>query len=165
MISIKPARVEEVQEIKRVLSDTWTDTYGPILPAEAIQKVTTGWHSQERLAAEIENSRAFFHVAKSEDGALVGLVTAGRPSGDTIHIGRLYVLPGHQRRGIGRQLLDACIAAFPEARSLRLEVEAQNGKGMAFYRKQGFRESSRKEEKLEGVSMTVVAMEKELRNS
>ena len=165
MVLIQPAEVEEVQEIKRVLSDTWTDTYGPVLPAEAVQKVTRHWHSPKTLSAEIVDPRVCFYVAKSGQGGIIGLLTAGQQGDSVIRIGRLYVLPGHQRQGIGRKLLDACAAAFPEAVTMRLEVEAQNGKGMAFYRKQGFRESSRKVEELEGIALTVVEMERELRIS
>ena len=127
-----------------------------------IQKITTLWHSPETLAAEIEDPRVFFHVAKSEHGAIVGLLTAGQPGSSAIYIGRLYVLPGHQRQGIGARLLEACIAAFPEARRLRLEVESQNKKGLAFYHKQEFREKSRKEEELEGIPLMMVEMEKQL---
>ena len=162
MITVQPAGVEEVHEIKQVLSETWIDTYGPFLPAEVIQKVTTLWHSPETLAAEIENSRVFFTVAKDEHGAILGLMAADRSSDEVVSVGRLYVRPGYQRRGIGGMLLDACIAAFPGARRLRLEVEAQNGKGLSFYRKQGFKEISRKEEEIEGISLKVIEMEKQI---
>ena len=165
MITVQPAEVDEVQEIKQVLSETWIDTYGPFLPAEVIQKVTTLWHSPETLAAEIENPRVFFNVAKDEHGAILGLVTAGRPSDEIVSVGRLYVRPGHQRQGIGGELMDACMSAFPEAQRLRLEVEAQNEKGMAFYRKQGFEEVSRKEEKIEETTLEVVEMERQLHRS
>ncbi len=161
-ISIQPAEADEVEAIKKVLSETWKDTYSPFLPAHVIQKVTALWHSPETLAAEIENDGVFFHVAKDDQGAIVGLLTAGRPSDEIVSIGRLYVLPGSQRQGIGGKLLSACVAAFPGARKLVLEVEAQNDKGLAFYRKQGFREISRKEEELEGIALTVVEMEKQL---
>ena len=162
MITVQPAKVDEVSEIKQVLSLTWTDTYGPFLPAEVIEIVTSLWHSPETLAAEIENDGVFFHVAKDDQGAIVGLLTAGRPSDEIVSIGRLYVLPGSQRQGIGGKLLDACVAAYPGAQKLVLEVEAQNEKGLAFYRKHGFREASRKEEELEGIALTVVEMEKQL---
>ena len=165
LITVQPAEVDEVQEIKQVLSETWIDTYGPFLSVEVIQKVTTLWHSPETLAAEIENERVFFHVAKDQQGSIVGLLTAGRPSDDIVNIGRLYVLPGNQRQGIGGKLLDACMAAFPEAQKLVLEVEAQNEKGMAFYRKQGFEEVSRKEEKIEETTLEVVEMERQLHRS
>ncbi|MCY3898865.1 MAG: N-acetyltransferase [Caldilineaceae bacterium] len=162
MITIQPAQVEEVQEIKQVLSKTWVDTYNSFLPVEVINKITSLWHSPEGLAVEIEDERVCFSVAKDEHGAILGLATAGRPTDEVVYIARLYVLPGHQRQGIGARLMDACVAAFPETETLRLEVEEQNEKGLSFYRKQGFREISRKEEELEGVSLTVVEMEKKL---
>ena len=162
MITVQPATVEEVKEIKRVLSETWIDTYGPFLPAEVIQKVTTLWHRPERLAAEIENPGVFFTVAKDEYNTVLGLVTAGQPDDEVVSVGRLYVTPSHQRRGIGGKLLNACIAAFPDVQRLRLEVEAQNEKGLSFYRNQGFREISRKEEKIEEITLVVIEMEKRI---
>ena len=151
-----------MQEIKQVLSDTWIETYGPFLPIDVIQKVTSLWHSPATLAAEIKNESVFFNVAKNEQGEITGLLTANRPSDAVIYIARLYVLPGHQRQGIGGKLLDACVAAFPGAEILRLEVEEQNEKGLLFYRKQGFRKIARKVEELEGISLMVIGMEKRL---
>lgn len=157
-----PANVEEVKEIKQVLSETWIHTYSLFLPGDVIHKITSLWHSPEGLAAEIEDERVCFSVAKDEHGAILGLVTAGRPSDEVVYIGRLYVLPGHQRKGIGAKLLDACVTYFSGFQILRLEVEAQNEKGMAFYRKHGFRETSRKEQEVEGISLVVVEMEKKI---
>ena len=159
MITIEPATAKEVAEIKQVLSETWKDTYSSFLPVDVIHKITTLWHSPEGLTAEIEDERVFFSVAKDEHGAILGLATAGRPSDEVVYIGRLYVLPGHQRKGIGGQLLDACVTFFSGFQTLRLEVEAQNEKGMAFYRNQGFRETSRKVQEIEGISLEVVEME------
>ncbi|MDE0141366.1 MAG: GNAT family N-acetyltransferase [Caldilineaceae bacterium] len=159
---IQPAKIEEVQEIKQVLSETWIDTYSSFLPVEVIHKITSLWHSPATLAAEIENERVLFNVAKNEQGEIIGLLTANRPSDEVIYIARLYVLPGHQRQGIGGKLLDACVQAFPGAEILRLEVEEQNEKGLLFYLKQGFRKRSRKEEELEGISLMVIGMEKRL---
>ncbi len=113
MITVQPAGIEEAPEIKQVLSETWIDTYGPFLPADVIQKVTALWHSPETLAAEIENPRVYFGVAKDERNAILGLVTAGRQSEEIVNVARLYVRPAYQRQGIGAKLLNACIAAFP----------------------------------------------------
>ncbi len=161
-ITVQPAEIDEVQQIKQVLSETWIDTYSSFLPMDVIHKITTLWHSPEGLAAEIGDERVCFSVAKDEHGAILGLVTAGRPTDEVVYIARLYVLPGHQRHGIGAKLLDACVSFFSGFQTLRLDVEAQNEKGLAFYRKQGFRETSRKVEELEGISLEVVEMEMQL---
>ena len=162
MITVQPAEVDEVQEIKQVLSDTWIDTYRAFMPLEVIHKITALWHKPETLATEIENNNVYFAVAKDEKGAILGLLTAGRRSHDIVSIGRLYVLPAHQRRGIGGQLLADCIATFPGTRQIRLEVEAENGKGLAFYRRAGFNELSRKQETIEGITLTAIEMQLQL---
>jgi ribosomal protein S18 acetylase RimI-like enzyme len=51
---------------------------------------------------------------------------------------RLYVLPSFQRRSFGARLLAAVIERHAAATSVRLNVEAANAKGQAFYRKHGF---------------------------
>ena len=162
MITIQPAAADDIRQIKQVLTETWIDTYQTFIPVEVIQNITALWHSPETLAAEIEIENVYFALAKDETNAVLGLLTAARRDNEIVAIGRLYVLPAHQRRGIGAMLLDACIAAFPGARQLRLEVEAENAKGLAFYRKQGFKELARKLETIEDIELTTIEMELQL---
>ena len=162
MIAIQPAKVDDIQQIKQLMRETWIDTYQTFIPVEVIYKITTLWHKPETLAAEIENEHVCFAVARDESDTVLGLLTAARRSDDTVSIGRLYVLPAHQRQGIGVKLLEACIAAFPGARQLRLEVEAENAKGLAFYRKQGFTELGRKQATIEDITLTVIEVELQL---
>jgi ribosomal protein S18 acetylase RimI-like enzyme len=58
--------------------------------------------------------------------------------GSVLTISRLYVAPGRQRQGIGKRLLDAAIARHPNCDTIRLVVEAENAKGIAFYEREGF---------------------------
>ena len=162
MVIVQRAKVEEIQEIKRVLSDTWIDTYGSFLSQDTIQKVTTVWHDPQLLASQVQNPDIFFGVAKDESNTILGLVTVRKQDDDTVVVGRLYVNPQYQRKGIGSKLLEESIIAFPGTRRLRLEVEKQNEKGLSFYQKQGFREISRKEEKVEDETLEVIEMEKQL---
>lgn len=162
MITVQPALVDEAQQIKQVLSETWIDTYSAFMPLEVIHKITALWHSPETLAIEIENDNVYFAVAKDEKGVVLGLLTASRHSHDIVSIGRLYVLPAYQRRGIGGQLLANCFANFPGARQIRLEVEAANESGLAFYRRAGFTELSRKQETIEGITLTAIEMQLQL---
>ncbi len=162
MITVQPAKVDEIQQIKQLMRETWIDTYQTFIPVEVIYKITTLWHKPETLAAEIENENVCFAVAKDENNAILGLLTAARSSDDIVYIGRLYVLPAHQRQGIGVKLLEACIAAFPGARQLRLDVEAENSNGLAFYHKQGFTELGRKQATIEDITLTVIEVELQL---
>jgi ribosomal protein S18 acetylase RimI-like enzyme len=160
MVSIERATVEDVPEIKQVLSETWRATYSPFLSQATINTVTSVWHSLDRLAAEIQNPRIFFGVAKTENSAIIGLTTVGQFTDDTVVLSRLYVHPQYQRQGIGSQLLQAGITAFPTAHTIRLEVDENNQSAYTFYHNHGFRETERKEERVEGDMIKVMVMEK-----
>lgn len=162
MICIEQATVDDIPHIKRVLSDTWVATYSHFLSVETVQHITSNWHHPQRLQAEINNPNLFVGVAKLSDGTVVGVVTLGRLDHDTIMLHRLYVDPTYQRQGIGEQLLQAGKAAFPAARNLRLNVEAQNHIGRSFYRKQGFQESGTTQEHIGNDQITIIEMEKKL---
>ncbi len=160
MITVQRASLEDVPDIKQLLSETWIDTYGAFLSQETIQNVTTVWHDPQHLAAQVRHPEIFFGVAKDDENTTLGLVTARQQSDDIIVITRLYVNPQSQRNGIGSKLLAVSANAFPDAKRLRLEVESLNEKGLSFYRKQGFKEISRKEEEVEGEMMRIIEMEK-----
>jgi ribosomal protein S18 acetylase RimI-like enzyme len=162
MMRIAKARVEEVQEIKKALSDTWLDTYSSVFSPETMQKLTASWHSPEFLESQIRDSDIFFAVAKDDANKIVGLVTAQRQDKDTLVVYRLYVDPKHQRKGIGSELLKGSVSAFPKVRLIQLEVEEQNQKGISFFLKEGFVQVEVKKVLAEGVSVRVVSMEQHM---
>ena len=162
MVSIERANVEDVPEIKRVLSETWKATYSSLLSQATINTVTSVWHSPNQLAVEIQHPHIFFGVAKIDDGTIVGLTTVGQRTDDTIILSRLYVHPQYQRDGIGSKLLHAGSAAFPTARIILLEVEEHNQQAYAFYLRQGFRDMERKEERVHSDVIKVIVMAKHL---
>lgn len=162
MVSIERAKIEDVPEIKRVLSETWIATYSPFLSQATIDTVTSVWHSPTQLAAEIQNPQIFFGIAKIVNGPIVGLTTMGQRTEDTIMLSRLYVHPQYQRHGIGSNLLHAGIAAFPTARIVLLEVEENNQQAHAFYLRHGFQDMESKEESVHSDMIKVIVMVKHL---
>jgi ribosomal protein S18 acetylase RimI-like enzyme len=162
MVTIQIATPDQIPEIKNVLSTTWIDTYGEYLPDTAIQKVTTTWHAPKILEEQIVSENMYFGVAKEDSGTIVGLVTISRLDPDNLILNRLYVLPDQQRQGIGQQLLQEGIRNFPGAKKMYLEIQDQNPKGLSFYQKQGFKELKRKEDQIDGATINVIVMEKEL---
>jgi ribosomal protein S18 acetylase RimI-like enzyme len=162
MVSIERANVEDVTEIKQVLSETWRATYSSFLSQATINKVTSVWHSPDQLAVQIQNPRIFFGVARTDNSAIIGLTTMGQITDYTVVLSRLYVHPQHQRQGIGSQLLQASITAFPTTRTIRLEVEENNYSAYTFYRNHGFRETESKEERVEEDIIKVIVMEKHI---
>ena len=58
-------------------------------------------------------------------------------------LNQLYVRPQHQGKGIGGMLLDEILTSFPNAESVRLEVEEANMRAVAFYQAHGFSHAGR----------------------
>ena len=164
MGSSERANIEDVPEIKRVLSETWIATYSQFLSHATIHTVTSVWHNPKQLTVEIQNPHIFFGVAKIADGTITGLTTVGQRTDDddTIMLSRLYVHPQYQRHGIGSKLLQAGIAAFPTARTILLEVEENNQQAHAFYLRHGFRDMENKEERVHSDVIKVIVMAKHL---
>ena len=160
MAKIERAAAQDVPTIKEVLRAAWHDTYASLLPKAAIESITSQWHAPELLTEQIQNPEIYFAIAR--DGAVVAGVITARKQDDAIVVGRLYVLPQYQRRGIGRQLLESSYGAFRGAQRVRLTVEAENRKGVSFYAKQGFRETARISEEVAGARLENVVMEKPL---
>jgi len=155
---VRPATAADIPGIRAVLAETWRDTYGAFVPLAAIEQATAVWHAPPVLAAELTRATTFTGVAEDE-GAILGMVTAhARP--EAIEIARLYVLPAAQRRGHGVRLLAAALTALPGRGTVRLEVEAQNPKGRAFYVKEGFVATGERTIEAFGVQLRVVVMER-----
>lgn len=51
IITIGKAKVEEVLEIKKLLYKTWISTYSTLYFLEAINKITSEWHSVKLLTS------------------------------------------------------------------------------------------------------------------
>ncbi len=125
MIRIITVKPDEILEVKRLLSYTWTDTYGKLYSKKAIKKITATWHSAKNLAAQPMNPDFYFGAAKDETNKIVGITTVRKTGKETIVMQRLYVHPKYQRQGIGGQLMDRAVSHF-NAKKIRLEVEEKN---------------------------------------
>lgn len=162
-VFIRSASDRDLAAVQKLLTETWHDTYDHIYGRERVAEITAEWHSVPALAARLRRPRAEFLVADT-GAAIVGMAFAaegGDPPKAMLH--QLYVLPSFQRRGTGAALLKEIEESFPEAHSLRVEVEQQNGNAMRFYRKHGFQQIA-EEAPGEAVARTipVLAMEKPL---
>ncbi len=142
-ITIRHATAEDLPAVRALLAETWHDTYDPIMGAEWVAEVSGRWHAIENLSRQLDVPDTSFLVAVDQ-GKVIGHILADARKAPLLVVARLYVLPAHQRGGIGARLLAAATAAHPGCGTLHLDVEAQNEKGVAFYRRAGFKEAGRK---------------------
>ncbi len=138
MLAIRDVTESDVPAVREVLVATWHATYDPILGAAKVAEVVASWHSVPRLTAQLRQPRAVFLLAE-RDGIVVGTAHADLGEDGSLRVGRLYVLPQEQGTRVGRRLLEAALARFPDAKRVWLEFEPRNAAAIAFYERQGFR--------------------------
>lgn len=160
MLQVVNATLNDAASVQSLLKETWKDTYSDHLSQETLDEVYKNWLSIEFLTNQIENPKVYFPLAKDGD-ELVGLSTT-QMSEDTVVMPRLYVSPRHQRKGIGELLLKNVIEHFQGAKKIQLHVEVMNPKGQSFYKKHGFKEIKREEEKVVNEVIELILMEKQL---
>ncbi len=158
---IRPATVNDVAAVKKLLLETWIDTYSHFVPVTTLKEITDAWHAPEKLTREIAGGAAWF-VAETKTGDLLGVASAHAESVKEIKIDRLYVLPAHQGKGVGKALSLAVLKEFPDAKTARLEVEEKNPKARSFYGRLGYKEVQVVRQDLGPVEAWVVVMQKSL---
>lgn len=155
---IRRAVPREAGDTRRVLVETWHDTYDSLLGLEKVTEITSRWHAVEVLTEQIGSPDTSFLVAE-HSGRLIGHAFARMLRPDVLFLSRLYVLPAWQRQGLGARMLGAVVERHPGAARMHLYVEAENGKGVAFYRRHGFTVTGERE----GDGMRSLRMERLLR--
>lgn len=136
-VSIRPAVAADLPAASTLLIAAWHATYDSIYGAAEVAEVTGRWHTVEVLTAQLDKPGTVFLVAERK-GRMVATSYARRVAGGAVRLDRIYVDPGALGAGIGRQLMAATLAAFPDAERVNLEVAPQNVRAIAFYQRHGF---------------------------
>ena len=134
---IRDVTRDVVGAVRSLLVETWHANYDALLGRDRVTEITGVWHAVPNLAAQVGRPQAAFLLAEA-DGRVVATSEASLGEDGTLMLGRLYVLPSDQGRGIGRMLLERTLARFPGAARVRLEVEPGNERAIRFYERCGF---------------------------
>lgn len=135
---VRTASSRDLPAVRALLVETWHATYDSIYGAERVTEITDDWHSIASLKARLGKPNGEFLVA--DDGRRLGAMAFAAATTDPkiVVLYQLYVLPAFQRKGLGTRLLHEIEDSFPDARTIRLEVEAANTPAVAFYVDNGF---------------------------
>jgi predicted N-acetyltransferase YhbS len=147
-MQIRLATVDDARAIAEVHVRAWQVAYRSFLPAEVMDALDAGEREQTWRAFLSDPSNEIqTMVAEDETGRVVGFVSVtgasrdpGAPAG-VAEIAALYVEPAYWRRGIGRGLVMAGLAALRAAggAEVTLWVFEPNTGGIGFYRAAGFK--------------------------
>lgn len=105
---------------------TWQTAYPQIDFAARLDWWRKRWREELLPAADVV-------VAEAEGGALAGFVTIDPK---TLYLDQIVVAPEHWRSGVGALLLAEAQRLSP--RGLDLDVNIDNARAIAFYRRHGF---------------------------
>jgi ribosomal protein S18 acetylase RimI-like enzyme len=156
MIAVRRAEVGDVEAIRQIGLTTWPVAYGGLVSDEFITDGLAQWWSPEAVERGIRNG---ITLVAAEGDQLVGIIGLGR-EGDFWVMWKLYVLPNHQRKGVGKALLDAAIEALPEGTTeLLLDVLVGNEKAIGFYRANGFGEARKTPDRDLGVELMWMSLD------
>ena len=159
MIVVRRAVHADADAIRHIGLTTWPVAYAGLVSDEFITDGLAQWWSPQVVEYGIKNGLTL--VATDSDGGdeLVGMTGLGREDGFWV-MWKLYVLPPHQGKGVGKALLDAAIAALPEGTpELLLDVLVANEQAIGFYRSQGFTESQRTPDRDLGVELMWMSLD------
>lgn len=137
--SIRRGDLTDAGELHAVGIEVTAATYGPINEEYALRTLRQEW-STDALRTSLE--RYPYWVSVDEHGAILGVANLGEFDGDNV-MGKLYVRPQAQGRGVGAQLLAAVMAAA-EGPELSLEYLDGNASARAFCQAHGFVEIRRR---------------------
>ncbi len=141
--TIRPATPADALAIAQVRVDAWRITYRGMIPAEylAAMKVEDSRVLWERVLTAAPNTTNTF-VAERDGGVVgfaSGMMLAEPKHGLDAELSAVYLTPGAQRAGIGRQLVAAVAAAQRAhgATGLIVWVIAKNKVARDFYERMG----------------------------
>jgi ribosomal protein S18 acetylase RimI-like enzyme len=143
MFFVRTAGERDLEAVRSLLVETWHATYDAIYGVEKVTQLTNSWHSIESLRRRLSRPGSEFLVADDGEHIAGMAFAAADREGETVMLHQLYVLPAYQGHGIGGMLLDEILDDFPDARRIKLEVEEQNSRAVAFYRIYGFEQTGR----------------------
>lgn len=139
---IRPCLPEDAPAVRQVAYETWAATYAGIIPEAVQRQALDQWYQVDLLAKQIQSGRSLTLVLTDAADAVQGFCTVSqRQEEGCRELARIYIRPEHQRRGLGRRLIETALMALKQTEPvgrLYVQVEAENGIGRQAYLQMGF---------------------------
>ena len=126
--------------VRKILLDTWLDTYSSFIPVEDINGYLESTYNVEKLKLIFENPDSSGFIIESGIKHLGFMRISINKTVNRFYISSLYVLPEYQGLGLGKSLLSKAAeeAAVRGYTNIYLGVMKQNVKSLRWYKNHGF---------------------------
>jgi ribosomal protein S18 acetylase RimI-like enzyme len=140
-VLVRTAAGDDLDAVLEIGHRTWPGTFEPIAGPEYVEMGLAKWWTPDAAIPAIRAGRT---LVAEVGGEVVGMAVYGTHDADLV-LWKLYVLPEHHGRGVGRRLLAAVLARAAELGhpSLSVSVVEGNDRALRFYARHGFREVAR----------------------
>ena len=137
-MTIRPAVAADVPLLIDLAQRIWRACYPEIILPEQIEFMLGWMYSEDEIRRQIA-AGVPWKIAEL-NGSAIGYLSYQREDDGRVKISKLYVLPEHQRRGHGQEML---VHIFEQAQMLGapavwLQVNKRNECAIGAYRKAGF---------------------------
>jgi len=145
-IKIEIATENNVVELQKIGSKTFSETFAPYNSEEDMAKYLAEFLSIDKLSEELNNAHSKFYFA-TLDNSIIGYVKLNFGEAQTelqdsngLEIERIYVLKEYFGKKVGQVLYEKAIQEAEEKKLhyIWLGVWEENQRAISFYKKNGF---------------------------
>ncbi len=134
---IRPAIVTDIPLIQDIVTQTWPVAYTNILGEQQVNYMIDKFYSTASLIDQMKKKHFFFLAFK--ENRHIGFASFSCFNEKIYKLQKLYVVPGEQKTGAGKVLLQTVETAVKNMGAVKLQLNV-NRKNIAktFYEKSGF---------------------------
>ena len=140
MVKITRANKQHIPLIRELSEEIWAPTFAPILTKQQIAYMMEMMYSPSSLNKQMSSGHEYIVAQRDKEnvGYLSYELNCGESGKTKIH--KLYILPQHQRGGVGKAMVDYVAQQALQANNsaLYLNVNKHNDKAIGFYKKHHF---------------------------
>ena len=146
-LTIRRGTLEDAELLSELGARTFSETFAADNTPEDLAAYVATWFNVAQQTSELEDPASIFLIAEVDERAAgYAMLRDGEPEKgvegvNPIELVRLYVSRDWLGRGVGEQLMRACIDEARQAghETIWLGVWERNARAQAFYRKWNFR--------------------------
>lgn len=134
---IRAATVADIPLIQDIVTRTWPATYTSILGEQQVNYMIDKFYCTAPLIKQMKNQHYFFLAFKENHH--IGFASFSCLNEKTYKLQKLYVVPGEQKTGAGKVLLQTVETGVKNMGAVKLQLNVnRKNNAKIFYEKNGF---------------------------